>query len=123
MSIRVRHSIDRLAADMADIPVEAKVGLVKIARENANYGRDLAKADARPKAGAHGKHYPKSITSEMISPLVWEYGPDSAMPQGGMSFEFGSRNQRGHLSLAISADKLGPATSADIRKLVTRLFW
>lgn len=124
MSIRVRHKIDRLAADMADIPVEAAVGMVKIVRENANYGRDLARADAKPKAGAHGKHYPKSITSEMVSPLVWEYGPDPAMKQGGMDFEYGSgRQTTPHLSLAISADKLPASTSADIRKLITRLFW
>lgn len=124
MSIRVRHKIGRLAADMADIPGEAIVGMARIVEDNAKYGRDLARADAKVKAGKAGIHYPKSITAEPITPLVWEYGPDPSKKQGGMDFEYGrGRQTRPHLSLALSADKLPASTSADIRKLITRLFW
>ena len=58
--------------------------------------------DATVKSGRHGKHYPKSITFETrsVGPLhvEAEVGPDASMKQGGMSFEFGSRNQPPHLS-------------------------
>jgi hypothetical protein len=120
----VRHRIDRLAADMAEIPGEAITGMARIVEDNAKYGRDLARADAKVKAGKAGVHYPKSITAEPITPLSWEYGPDPAKKQGGMDFEYGSgRQTTPHLSLAISADKIAPSTAADIRKLITRLFW
>ena len=58
--------------------------------------------DARVKSGKHGKHYPNSITMETrtVGPLhvEAEVGPDASKPQGGMSFEFGSKNQPPHLS-------------------------
>lgn len=51
--------------------------------------------------GEHGRHYPKSITSEMkvAMGIVVEVGPEVGKPQGGMGpgFEFGSRNQAPHL--------------------------
>jgi hypothetical protein len=129
MRVRVRHRIDRLAEDYAKIPVEASLGLARIVRDNADYGRDLARALARESAGSHGKHYPNAITSEGTSGLGLfgnthsaEYGPDRNRRQGGMSFERGSRNQPPHNDLAQSADKVLPAMSADVRKLVTRLF-
>jgi hypothetical protein len=52
-----------------------------------------------------------------------EYGPDAAMPQGGMSFEFGSRNQKPHLDLAKSADVIGPALAQEVRGLADQWFW
>lgn len=59
-------------------------------------------ADATVKSGRHGKHYPKSIgfSTRTVGPLAVEaeVGPDASKPQGGMSFEFGSRNQPPHLS-------------------------
>ena len=58
--------------------------------------------DARAKSGRHGKHYPNSITLESrtlgVLHVEAEVGPDPSKPQGGMSFEFGSRNQPPHLS-------------------------
>lgn len=129
MKVRVRHTIDRLAADYAEIPPKAAAGFVHIVRDNADFGRDLARSLARESAGAHGKHYHRAITSEMTSGLGLfgntisaEYGPDIARPQGGMSFERGSRNQPPHNDLAQSADQIVPAMSADVRKLLTRLF-
>jgi hypothetical protein len=52
-----------------------------------------------------------------------EYGPDIARPQGGMSFEYGSRNQPPHLDLARSADLIGPSTVGEVGRMVDRLFW
>lgn len=52
-------------------------------------------------AGAHGKHYPKSITTETTvgRDIHVETGPDPRFRQGrmGRGFEFGSRNQPPHL--------------------------
>lgn len=75
-------------------------------RETAKEGQLIAKRNARETARRHGKHYPRSITMSSAGRLAWEYGPDSDLPQGGMSFEFGSRNQPPHLDLARSADQI-----------------
>lgn len=59
------------------------------------------RSNATATSGRHGKHYPKSITSEMKVGLsiVAEIGPESGRPQGSMGrgFEFGSVNQPPHL--------------------------
>ncbi|MET8985833.1 hypothetical protein ABZW49_10330 [Nonomuraea wenchangensis] len=57
--------------------------------------------NARETARRHGKHYPKSITTEQVpaaEAIEWTVGPESMMPQGGMGpgFEYGSRNQPPH---------------------------
>jgi hypothetical protein len=65
-------------------------------------------ANAKLTARAHGKHYPRAITSEQI-PVDdgpwWVVGPESRRKQGGMGvgFEFGSRNQPPHLDGARAA--------------------
>lgn len=122
MRVRVRHRIDRLADDYANLPPRAAEGMARLVRENADLGRDLARALARESAGAHGKHYHKAITSEGTGMFEAEFGPDEAKPQGGMSFERGSRNQPPHNDLAQAADAVLPAMAADVRKLITRLF-
>jgi hypothetical protein len=129
VKIRVRHTIDRLADDYQKIPARGAAGMARIVRDNADYGRDLARALARESAGSHGKHYPRAITSEGVSGLGLfgnthsaEFGPDANRPQGGMSFERGSRNQPPHNDLAQAADKVLPAMAADVRKLLTRLY-
>lgn len=122
VKIRVRHTIDRLADDYEKIPARAVAGMARIVRDNADLGRDLARALARESAGAHGKHYHRAITSEGTGPLQAEFGPDSSRPQGGMSFERGSRNQPPHNDLAQAADKVLPDMAADVRKLLTRLY-
>lgn len=122
MKIRVRHSIDDLASDYAEIPAQAARGMARIVRDNADHGRDLARALARESAGAHGKHYHRAITSEATGLFEAEYGPDASRPQGGMSFERGSRNQPPHNDLAQSADRVLPSMSADVKKLIARLY-
>lgn len=121
--LRVSHSVDDLADDLRSIAVTAKPKLAKVVRANATAGNRLAKDFARESAGAHGKHYHKAFSVEAITPLEWEYGPDSAMPQGGMSFEMGSRNQKPHLDLARSADIIGPKFGDDVADTADGLFW
>lgn len=57
--------------------------------------------NAEQTAGDHGRHYPKSITSEtkLAIGIHVEVGPESGRRQGGMGrgFELGSANQPPHL--------------------------
>jgi len=54
--------------------------------------------NAEETSGEHGKHYPKSIDSELVfgvTSVAVEAGPNTAKKQGkmGRGFEFGSENQ------------------------------
>lgn len=123
MRITITHSIDELADDLRAIAVGAPVDMAACVRDNAQTGRNWAKQFARSSSGVHGKHYPNSITAEALGPTTWEYGPDSAMPQGGMSFEFGSRNQPPHLDIAKSADMVAPQFHDEVEDMVDKWFW
>lgn len=123
MRIRVTHGLAGLERDCRKVAVTANRRMAKVVRTNAEQGNRLAKGIARKSAGAHGRHYPNAFTAEARSPLVWEYGPDASKPQGGMSFEFGSRNQPPHLDLAKSADIQGPRFARDASNIFDGLFW
>ena len=61
---------------------------------------DAWRTGARMSSGAHGIHYPDAISAELVFDLggvAVDIGPESGKPQGGMSFEHGSRNQPPHL--------------------------
>ena len=130
MRIRVVHGIDELASDLRKITMSAPRRMKQVVKTNTREGRDQARVFARESAGAHGKHYPRSITDETSSfagfgaaSFQGEYGPDPGLPQGGMSFEHGSRNQKPHLDLARSADIIGPQFADDVADLADDLFW
>jgi hypothetical protein len=117
------RSNSTLAADLADIPVRAAVDMHETVSANAAEGNKTAQAFAKESAGVHGKHYPKSFSVDELGPLEREYGPDSSKPQGDMSFEHGSRNQKPHLDLNRSADIQGPKFARDVAALPDRWFW
>jgi hypothetical protein len=123
LSVRVTHTVDSLDRDMRAMP--AKVARMQTSLLNglAHRGNGLARSFARKTAGAHGRHYPDAFSVEAKTATSWEYGPDAAKKQGGMSFEYGSRNQPPHLDLNKSADIIGPKMAADVRKMIDRLFW
>ena len=123
MRIRVTKTTDALERDLRKIATTTQARLSNVVRSNTEQGNRFAASLARKTAGAHGVHYPKSFMAEMVAPLVGEYGPDASMRQGGMSFEFGSRNQPPHLDLAKSADKQGVEFGRDVAKVADRLFW
>jgi hypothetical protein len=123
VSVRVRHTVDRLDRNMRSIPRTAATGFAKAVRANALEGNRRAKRYAQASSGKHGKHYPRSFSAEAVGPLSWEYGPDSSKPQGGMSFEMGSRNQPPHRDLAQSAAGLTAPLASDVRDVLDRLFW
>jgi hypothetical protein len=127
----VIHGIDDLASDMAAIPAKALKDMRSTVREGIKVGNTVAKDFARESSGSHGKLYPRSFSAEMhgvvsfggTNGISGEYGPDAAKPQGGMSFEFGSRNQKPHLDLARSADLIGPSFAQEVRNLPDGWFW
>jgi hypothetical protein len=128
--INVRYAgITDLANDMLGIVKKVPKDMIATVKDGARAGNLLAKDFARESAGAHGKHYHKAFTSEYRgrglfgSTYSAEYGPDAGRPQGGMSFEFGSRNQKPHLDLARSADIIGPSFAQEVRQLPDRWFW
>ncbi|HET7689331.1 MAG TPA: hypothetical protein VFK41_03065 [Nocardioidaceae bacterium] len=132
MRVKVRHRIDRLAAKYERAAAEAPAAFQRIVHDNAKDGRDIAKTFARESAGDHGKLYHRAITlgraetsgfePVFASPgLAWEFGPEADRPQGGMSFEWGSRNQKPHLDLNRAADVVGPEMGRDVVRLAARL--
>lgn len=123
MRVRVIGGVGDLAGDLRAIATIARRDMADTVKNDAESGQRLARGFARQSAGAHGKHYPNSITTERTGPLRFEYGPDAAMPQGGMSFEYGSRNQPAHLDLARSADIVGPRFAKDVEQLPRYWFW
>ena len=97
------QEFDRLAADFRRAAaVPPAVTLAGAVNDAEKLVTGAWRANARATSGAHGKHYPDSITSEVratATGLVLEIGPDSSRPQGAMGrgFEFGSMNQPPHL--------------------------
>jgi hypothetical protein len=123
MSVRVTHTIDTLAADLRAKPREAGTGMTKVLRKSLNEGKRRARINAKSTARKHGKHYPDSITAELRTPFSGEFGPEAGKPQGGMSFERGSRNQPPHRDLERAADAVMPGLQNDVGDLLNRLFW
>lgn len=131
MRIRVIQGLDDLADDMLGIAKTARKDMVGVVREGIRTGNAVAKDNAKRTAGKHGKHYHRAFSAEMhgivefggVAGISGEYGPDSAKPQGGMSFENGSVNQPPHRDLAKSADLIGPSFAQEVSRLPDRWFW
>jgi hypothetical protein len=93
--------LERLGAEVGGIIMTE--GITQVTKKMEETWR----SNATGTAGRHGIHYPASITSEVHGD-EGEVGPDSGMPQGGMSFEEGSRNQPPHLDGQKAAEVVGP---------------
>lgn len=87
------------ASDLGEVGPRVAGAMFDVYRESAGDLRAEWRRNAKETAGEHGKLYPDSITFDMhvSSSIVAEIGPDPRLPQGGMSFEFGSRKQPAHL--------------------------
>lgn len=124
MATRIYHTLDDLEADLRTIALTFKPRMAEKVADVARDGNKVGKANAKRTAGAHGKHYPNAFSAERHHPLSWEWGPDAAKPQGGMSFERGSRNQPPHHDIAKAADLHGAADLAKrANDVLDRLFW
>lgn len=130
MRIRVHHTLDDLEDDLKTIARRARRDMVGVVRDGIRAGNTEAAALAKTSAGAHGKHYHRAFSAEMHrgfglfgNVISGEYGPDVNKPQGGMSFEGGSRNQKPHRDLAKSADLIAPIFAREVAQLPDRWFW
>jgi hypothetical protein len=99
-----------LSRDFGKIGAQSAAAMYGVFKEAGNDLRDEWRANARATSGQHGKHYPDSITADMrvSTNIEVEIGPDPRLPQGGMSFEFGSVNQPPHLDGQRAADTVVP---------------
>lgn len=94
---------DGLAAAARDLVEESAISL-----------RDDWRKNATATAGRHGRHYPRSINYHMSvrvglgDSIEANIRPDARFRQGGMAFEFGSRNQPPHLDGQRALDENGP---------------
>lgn len=121
--IRVTHTLRDFQSDQEGVAERSVRDMRDVVSDNLKAGNTLAKASAKRTAGKHGKHYHRAFGWEMTGLTEGEYGPDSTMPQGDMSFERGSRNQPPHLDLAKSADAIRLKFAADVARLPDRWFW
>lgn len=97
MTVTVRTNGSAVAADLGKIGGLAFARVRVAVQSGGEIVKNRWKANAAASAGVHGKHYPKAITSRMTGGTEATVFPDPSMPQGGMSFEYGSRNQPPHL--------------------------
>lgn len=124
MATVIYSSLGDLERDMRTIGTEFKPRMAEAVRDTAKDGNKAATRLAQRSEGAHGKYYHRAFSVERRSPLEYEWGPDASMPQGGMSFEGGSRNQPPHHDIAQAADIFGAndlALRAD--RVLDKLFW
>lgn len=131
MRVSAKHDgLKRLEADYRAIGPKFYREGASIVRENVADGGKTARRIATRTAGRHGKHYPKAITWDTKADVVTgdggsisaSFGPDESLPQGGMSFEFGSRNQKPHNDLAQALDVIGPQFGRQVDGMFGRLF-
>ncbi len=106
--------VRELARDFGRVPALATHKVDGALAEGADTLNNRWRSIARVTAGAHGPHYPNAITNERIGLLAYVIGPESARPQGGMSFEYGSRNQPPHLDGNRAADEVFPTIAGKV---------
>ena len=121
--IRMSSTIGELAGDCRAIAVRAPRDMRTVVQKNLRAGNTLARANAERTSGNHGKLYPRAFSFEMTGATSGEYGPDAGKPQGGMSFEGGSRNQPPHNDVAKSHDVIAPKFDRDVSALPDKWFW
>ena len=101
-----------LAVELEGAGFKAGLAARTVVQQAGDMFVDTWASIARGTAGEHGIHYPDSIEADMVFDLGGasvEVGPNPGMPQGGMSFEHGSRNQPPHLDGLYALDEVeGP---------------
>ena len=113
-----------LAASLPKLGV-ASVGAVYAAMgESAMDLRNTWRRNARETSGTHGRLYPNSIVvhPRLSTGVVFDIGPDPRLPQGGMSFEFGSSKQPPHLDGQRAMDEVQPRLEKRVSDAVNGIF-
>ena len=115
--------LNALSRDLGELGARATAAMFGVYREAGTDLRKTWQANAEQTSGTHGKHYPKSITMDMLigRDIGVEVGPDSRLPQGSMGpgFEFGSVNQPPHLDGQRAADEVTPRLEREIDRTLT----
>lgn len=115
--------LNRLAAELGTAAVRSGPAVVAAVKAGGKLIETTWRANAVATAGAHGKHYPRSIKSNMsgtnAASVQVTIAPDPGMMQGGMSFEFGSSRQPPHLDGARALETATPAVLSLVEKAVT----
>jgi hypothetical protein len=119
--------IFRLSDELADIGAKTVPVMRAAMKEAGDVVAAQWRANATRTAGQHGKHYPKSITADLMFDLRGvsvDIGPDSSKKQGGMGrgFEFGSINQPPHLDGIRALDAKEAAVERIVEAAVSPLF-
>jgi hypothetical protein len=118
VSIFITTNANAVAADLGKGNARVVAKARAVIQLSGRSVESLWRSNAEATAGEHGKHYPKSIKSQMVGPLEARVAPDESMPQGGMSFEYGSVNQPPHLDGQRAIDVLRPTIEARLAKLL-----
>jgi hypothetical protein len=115
----------RVAADLSEVGAKAIGPMREVMLAAGEVFKTTWQANARATSGAHGVHYPDSIEAKMafgVSTIAVDVGPNAGMPQGGMSFEHGSRNQPPHLDGLKAMDAVSPQVEALFTAATASLF-
>lgn len=128
MKVSVSNTLDDLTRDTKTIARTARRDMSSVVRKNTREGNRIAKAFASEQHTMFGDtdiEYPPSFTSEMISPLVGEYGPDVSIGDGSQAsgYEFGSMNSPPHFDLARSVDEISHKFVSGVQELPSKWFW
>jgi hypothetical protein len=111
-------------AQHLDYAIErAEPQLSKVVERGAfNVKRDSIANIKAQSRGRYLKHYPKSITYEMVGDLEAEVGPDSSKMQGGMGLgvELGSAHTAPEPHLFPAADVEEPRFGKSVADIVWR---
>ena len=112
------------SADLPKLGVAGAKAMHKVLSAGAVELRDQWRKNAVETSGEHGRLYPKSIVvfPRLSTDVVYDIGPDPRLPQGGMSFEFGSSKQPAHLDGQRAADEVLPKIAGQATTELFRLF-
>lgn len=113
----ITYEVQKLTADIRHADEKAQPRLRNAVEESAKDLRTKWRRNARKTARRHGKWYPSAIGYDMFDGRA-EVGPDALHPrgQGGMAFEYGSRNQPPHLDGNRALDDIEPIFLQRVRE-------
>lgn len=119
MRVRVTHSIDDLAADLAKGATTVPRKGPRMVADSTRLGLKTAQRLARQKAGPHGASYWKRLSSESTG-LTGEWGPDGTPKTNFVGA--GWRNAR-NMDLPLSGDAARNDLGKRARSLYDDIFW
>lgn len=118
--------LGRLERELRAAPDAVRDELPAVVRKGAHNIKTEWRALAAESAGAHGKHYPRSIDYDdgpTLDGYGAEIGPRTDRPQGGMGvgFELGSVNQAPHLDYVTASQAEASRFEAALVDLMGRV--